>query len=79
MEYLEQTTYSVTVSAFEYLATPKGIQAMRASNKKQGIPHKHLIDVLSYVYKLGERGRADLHDGNIMLRGDVPVITDPVV
>lgn len=62
---------------FDYMTDPKGIALMRASNKKRGVPSKHLIDVLSFIGTL--TGHIDLHQGNVMLRGDHLVITDPVV
>ena len=63
--------------AFEYMAEPEGLALMRASNKKLGVPSKHLIDVMSFISK--HTASLDLHHGNIMLRGSHPVITDPVV
>lgn len=65
--------------AFSYMADTEGVQLMRASNKKLGVPSKHLIDVMSFLANRGNPETLDLHEGNIMMRGDHPVITDPVV
>jgi hypothetical protein len=38
-----------------------------------------VYDILRVIQRAGSSFVVDLHDDNIMLRGQVPVITDPVV
>lgn len=55
------------------------LRELRAQAAKTGVPNKHLLEVLSFIRERGTKDRAiDLHDGNIMMRGNVPVITDPL-
>jgi hypothetical protein len=57
------------------------IKVMFDSNRKSSgahVPNKHLINVLLFISRFSEEA-LDLHDGNVMLRGDHPVITDPLI
>lgn len=50
----------------------------RKTLKKSSFTPEHLKMFHVFINKNRLRGELDLHDGNIMMRGETPVITDPV-
>ena len=60
-----------------------GITSQNKEELKE-LGHEDLIDVLSAIHHLAHGNpnndwNTDMHGGNILMRGDIPVITDPLV
>lgn len=68
----------VTVNALEAFVDPSVIVRLREQSRRRGVPSKALLDVLTFISQQNS-DYLDLSDWNIMLRGNVPVITDPFI
>ncbi|TFG98578.1 hypothetical protein E4H12_05745 [Candidatus Thorarchaeota archaeon] len=64
--------------AFETLANKQTIDLLRKQHRKIGVPSKDFLDVMTFISQQNN-DHLDLSDWNVMLRGNVPVITDPFV
>lgn len=67
----------------KYLQNPKeGDHVYRAVRKKFEEKYPQFLNLLDDLKSMSKRGSGlalDLHPGNIMMRGNLPVITDPFV